>query len=168
MVLLALQLAPHAHPPVWRLVALIAIAIALWTYIILLFRARRREKQNPLPPDTYTIKLWKVDFPELNYLPEAERERLLQSAMKNTEIERFRRGTRRLMAIIFYATMAIVIALGFTTNLPAWLVTVCCVPALLITFIATFFIRIQFELKMIRRLLNQNLAAKDDTNTSLA
>jgi len=167
MLLLALQLAPHDHPPIWRLVALIAIAIGLWTYIVLLARAHRRQpKQDPLPSDTYTIKLWKIDFPELNHLPEAERDRLLQSALENTETEKFRRGTRKLMAVIFYGTMAIVIALGFTTDLPAWLVTVCCVPALLITFIATMFIRLQFELKIIRRLLKENLIAIENSNNS--
>ena len=166
MVLLALQQAPHDHPPIWRLVALVAAAIGVWTYVILMYRAQRRPKQNPLPSDTYTIKLWKVDFPELNHLPEAERDRLLRSALENTEIEKFRRRTRRLMAIIFYATMAIVIALGLTTNLPAWLVTVCSVPALLIVFVATFFIRIRSELKIVRRLLKQNLIAMDNENSS--
>jgi hypothetical protein len=162
MLPLALQLAARDHP-VWRLLALIAIAIAFWTYIILLYRAKRRPKQNSLPPDTYTIKLWKVDFPELNHLPEADRDRLLRSALENAEVEQFRRRTRKLMAIIFYGAIAIVIALGFTTNLPSWLVTVCSVPALLITFIATFFIRIQLELKIIRRLLKQKLITTENS-----
>lgn len=166
MILLALQLAPRDHPPIWRVVALITIAVALCTYIVLLIRAGRRPKQNPLPPDTYTIKLWKVDFPEINHLPEADRDRLLRSALENTETEKFRRGTRKLVAIVFYGTMAIVIALGITTDLPAWLVTVCCVPALLITFIATIFIRIQIELKIVHRLLKQSLVAIENSNSS--
>jgi Na+/melibiose symporter-like transporter len=166
MIPLALQLSPHDDPPIWRMVALIAVAIGVWTYVVVLFRARRREKQNPTPSEPHTIKLWKVEFPELNHLPTDERERLLRSALENTEVETFRRATRRLMAIIFYTAMAILIAIAVTTSQPAWLVTACFVPALLITFIATIFIRIQLELKIVRRLLKQSLTSMDKANSA--
>ena len=166
MVPLALQLASNDDPPVWRLLALIAIAIALCTYVSLLIREQRRPKQNPLPPDTYTINLWKVKFPELNHLPEPERERLLRSAIEHAEVEKSRRRVGRPMKIIFYGATAILMVAAVTSSLPAWLATICFLIGLLILLIATIFLRIQFQLKIVRHFLKQSLLARDNTDSS--
>jgi hypothetical protein len=146
-------LTPLDQLPVWRLIALVAGGIIAAFYIIAMIRRGRREKQNPAPSGTHTIKLWKVEIPELNHLPESERERRLRCALENPEVEKFRKRTRNLFGIVFYITTAILLIIAVTINLPVWLLTAIFVPALLITMIVTVFIRTRLELKIIRRLL---------------
>jgi hypothetical protein len=140
---------------VWRLIMLVAAGLLACVYIIATIRRPRRENQNPIPTEPHTIKLWKVEFPELKHLPEAERERLLQNALQNPEVKNFQNRTRKVFGIIFYTTMAIFLTIAVTSDVPAWLLTVISVPALLGIMITTVFIRTQLELKIIRRLLKE-------------
>jgi Flp pilus assembly protein TadB len=150
-------LTPQDHASAWRLIMLIAAGIGAFVYIFATIRRQRRENQNPPSSEPHTIKLWKVEFPELKHLPESERERLLRSALQNPEVEKFRNRTRNVFGIIFYTTMAILLTTVVTSDVPAWLLTIISVPVLLVIMIATVFIRTQLELKIIRRLLKEML-----------
>ena len=166
MAALAAQLSPNDHFSARRLIALTAIAITAWFYVILLIRAQRREKQNPTPSQTQTVTLWKVEFHELDHLPVPDRERLLRGVLENSEVKTFENRTRKLIGIIFYATMAILILVSITTTLPACLIVSSVTIWLLVACASTILIRIKIETKIVRRLLKQNLTSFDISSGS--
>jgi hypothetical protein len=151
---------PDGQPSVWRLVALALFAIAAWAYVIVSFRAQRRKNKNPPPDDSYTIRFGKIEFPELNHLPESERERILRSSVEDPEVRSFLERMRRFSDIMFYVTIAICIAIAVTLDTPVWLLTICTVA----TFFTLLMVRIRLGAKVLRRAVRRNLdAAQSDS-----
>src|SRR3954462_3207290 len=114
---------PDGQPSVWRFIALVLVAIAVWIYVFSTFRAQRRKKQNLPPDDPYTVTLGKIEFPELNHLRESERETILRSSVEDPEVRNFANQMGRFGKIMFYVIIVICIAVAITIDLPVWLLT---------------------------------------------
>jgi len=148
------------QPSVWPLVALVLVAIAVWLYVFATFRAQRRKNKNPPPDDSYTITMGKIEFPELNHLPESERERILRSSVEDPEVRSFLDRMRRFAKIMFCVIIAICITIAVTVDLPVWLLTV----STFATFFSIMIVRIRLGTNVLRRAVRRNLdAAQSDS-----
>jgi hypothetical protein len=153
---------PEDQPSVWRLVALVFVAIAVLVYVFATIRAQRRKDKNPPSDDSYTIPIGKIEFPELNHLPASDRERILRSSVEDPDVRSFLDRMRRFANIMFYATIAICIAIAITLDTPVWLLTICTVA----TFFTLLIIRIRIGAKVLRRAVRRNLDASQSDSLS--
>ena len=153
---------PEDHPSAWRLVALVLVAIAVWSYVFATFRAQRRKNQNPSANDAYSITLGKIEFPELNHLPESERERILRTAVEDPEVRSFQDRMGRFAKILFYIIIGICLTVAVTVDVPVWLLTA----MTFTTFFTGMIIRMRLGTKILRRAVKRSLEASQSDSLS--
>jgi hypothetical protein len=111
------------------------------------------------------ITFGKIEFPELDHLPEAEREVLLRAALESPKIQAFRSNTKKVIGMVFYSTAAIFISIAIFTETSFWLLALTFATGTIVTFVATVFIRIRLEINLVRRILNETLASQQKMGT---
>jgi hypothetical protein len=110
------------------------------------------------------MTLGKIKFSELDYLPEGEREVLLRSALESHEMQVYRSRSKKIMGIVFYSTAAIFVGISIFSEIRALLLGLLFAIGTILTFVATVFIKLQLEVKLVRRLIAKSLNSPQNGN----
>jgi hypothetical protein len=97
--------------------------------------------------------LWKINFPELDHLPAAEREILMRAALQSVEVQTFRQGVGKyfmLLSFLISATLFTLVVLNKAVAVKVWLIFAA--SAWLILILALL-LKIKLELRVLRGVL---------------